>query len=122
MSIYQNIDKTLTETIEEHQRKVRDAYYASENSALTPDEMNKLVIANARALGARRAQETIREIVSFSGLGGELSKQAQMDALPRVIHAIDRNIDEFLRQKDTHLETLRLLVNVTTTLKLEQYA
>lgn len=122
MSIYQNIDKTLTETIQEHQRKVRDAYFSSEGSALTPDEMNNLVIANARALGARQAQETIREIVSFPGLRGNLAKQAEMDALPNVIRAIDRNMDVFLRQKDTHLETLRLLVDVSNALKLEQYA
>lgn len=117
-----SIDKTLTETIAEYQRKVRDAYYASENSALTPDEMNHLAIVNARALGARRAQESIREIVSFSGLGGSLSKQAEMDALPRVIRALGHDIDTFLRQKDTHIETLRTLVDVRTALKLEQYA
>lgn len=122
MSIYQNIDKTLTETIEEHQRKMREAYLSSENSALTPDEMNNLVIANARALGARRAQEALREVMSFYGLGEESSKQAQMDALPGAIRAIEGSIDGFLRQKDTHLETLRLLADVSNVLKLEQYA
>lgn len=122
MSI-QNIDKTLTDIIAEYQRRVREAYVMSDEFALRPDEMNALVEANARALGARRAQEEIRKVVTLpSGPEGELSKQDEMDALPQIIRGVENSIDSFLRQKDTNTSTFRVLVDVVKALKLEQYA
>lgn len=122
MSIYTPINKNLTDIITEYQRKVRDAYFTSEVSMLAPQDMDTLALTNARAIGAKRAQETIREIVGFSGLRGELSKQAEMDALPQIIREIESNIDTFLRMKDTHVETFRVLIDVRKALQLEQYA
>lgn len=122
MSIH-NIDKTLTDIIAEYQRRVREAYVMSDEFALRPDEMNALVEANARALGARRAQEEIRKVISLvSDPEGELSKQAEMDALPQTIRAVENSIDTFLGQKDTNVATFKVLSDVVKALKLEQYA
>lgn len=117
-----NIDKTLTEIIAEYQRRVREAYVMSDEFPLRPDEMNALVEANARALGATLAQGAISEIMSLFGMGGQLSKQAEMEALPQIIRAVEGKIDTLLGQKDTHLETFRVLHKVIQALKLEQYS
>lgn len=119
MSI-QSIDKTLTEIIAEYQRRVWEAAGMSNEFPLRPDEMNALVEANARALGAKRAKDEIRKVMYTPE--GELSKKDEMDLLPQIIRGVENSIDSFLRQKDTNTSTFRVLVDVVQALKLEQYA
>ena len=120
MSIYAPIEKFLNEVIAEYKMEVRVAgNVASENCALSPQSMKHLVVANARALGAMQALETIKQTVAYSKTEGVATETAEREALPRLIRVIEQSVDILLHSEETHNATIRVLNDVLKSLRIQ---
>lgn len=119
MSIFAPIEKFLNEVVTEYKMEVRVASNtAAENCALSPQSMKHLIVANARALGAMQALETIRQTVAYSKTADMDLAAAENEALPRVIRAVEQSMDMHLHSEESHPGTIRVLNDVRKSLRI----
>jgi hypothetical protein len=121
MNIFESLEKNLTGLVDAYKTEAkRVGAIANEGCALAPYDMNRLVLANARAEGAMQARNIISQTVAYSKGEGVADEKAQQDALPRIIRALETRMDVYLSIPETHLETVKILSDVLRSIRLEQ--
>lgn len=107
MNIYISVDKFLNDKIDSYKAEAkRVGVIAAENCGLSPYDLDRLVVANAAAEAAMQVQNIITQSVAYSRSTDKADEIAQQEALPRIIRAIQTQMNIALRNNGTHLATV----------------
>lgn len=121
MNTFEAIEKHLTVLVDGYKAEAkRVGVIANEGCALAPYDLNRLVLANARAEGAMQARNIISQTVAYSKNEGVAPETVEREALPRVIRALETRLDVYLNIPETQMETVKVINDVLRSLRLEQ--
>jgi hypothetical protein len=118
MNIFDSVGKFLNEAIDNYKAEAKRVHVVAEDGgALAPYELDRLIVANARANAAMNVQTIISQTVAYSKQEGKETETALMEALPRTIRAIQNHMDIALRNEATHIATIRTYNEVLSALR-----
>ena len=118
MNVFDSIGKFLTTTIDNYKAEAKRVHRVAEDGgALAPYELDRLIVANARASAAMNVQSIMSQTVAYSAQEGKEAETALTDALPRVIRAIQNHMDIALRNEATHIATIHSYNEVLSALR-----
>lgn len=125
MSLYAQIDKHLNNIISEFKDEAKRVHLIAEQGTyLDARDMEHLAKANARGIAA----QTIKNVISLhlthnvihAEAGGKTEEEAQKEALPRVIRAIQDKLDIVLRSETPpHVATIVIYNDVLNYFRME---
>lgn len=119
MNIFQSIDTYLSNNVAEYKAEAkRVGNIAAEDSTLSPYELEQLTFANAKAQASLQMRNVISQSIAYSRAPEKDEETAQREALPRIVRAIEDQMDIALRNKETHIATLQTFSTVLRSIRL----